>query len=63
MVQNVVEKPEQWVEARGRGGGIRLIMLNGGVPLKWVTFSPPKKSLNMGYGFCAAKSLNMPPLL
>ena len=33
----------------GGGDGYSPNMVNGGVPLKWVTFS--KKSLNMGYGF------------
>ena len=40
----------------GGGGGYSPNMVNGGVPLKWVTFFP-KKYLNMGYGF-AEKSLN-----
>ena len=43
---------------RGGGGGYSPNKVYGGVPLQWVTFSPKKKSLNMGYGF-AEKSLNM----
>ena len=35
--------------ARGGGGGYSPNMVNGGVPLKWVTFF--KKSLNKGSGF------------
>ena len=45
----------------GGGGGYSPNKVYGGVPLpplKWVTFSQKKKSLNMGYGF-AEKSLNM----
>ena len=43
----------------GGGGGYSPNMVNGGVPLKWVTFFQeiPKH----GVWFCAGKSLNMPP--
>ena len=42
----------------GGGGWYSPNKVDGGVPLKWVTFLQQKKSLNMGYGF-AEKSLNM----
>ena len=43
----------------GGGEGYSPNMVNGGVPLKWVTFF--QETPKHGVWFCAGKSLNMPP--